>query len=99
MGVRVKMGIMDLRFIDIDEMIANAQQVLGRRRQHIESFFFFRGLKTRLSSKLPNIIFTRRPYNMHSNIANFQNKVIKENSFILSASSSKNIVGRESKVT
>ena len=47
---------MDLRFIDIDEMIANAQQVLGRRRQHIESFFFFGGLKTRLSSKLPNII-------------------------------------------
>ena len=41
MGVRVKMGIMDLRFIDIDEMIANAQQVLGRRRQRIESFYFF----------------------------------------------------------
>ena len=39
MGVRVKREIMDLRFIDIDEMIANAQQVLGRRRQHIESFF------------------------------------------------------------
>ena len=43
MGVRVKREIMDLRFIDIDEMIANAQQVLGRRRQHIESFFFFFG--------------------------------------------------------
>ena len=36
---------------------------------------------------------------MHFNIANFQNKVIKENSFILSASFRKNIVGRESKVT
>ena len=58
MGVRVNKEIMDLWFIDIDEMIANAQQVLGRRRPHIEFFFFFFfwGLKTRLSSNLPNII-------------------------------------------
>ena len=58
MGVRVKRQIMDLRFIDIDEMIANVQQVLGRRRVEdsilkVFIFLFFLGVKNTTFKQTP----------------------------------------------